>query len=576
MIILLLVAFLAGVVTILSPCILPLLPIVLSGGVSGGKSRPWGVVVGFVGSFTFFTLTLAFLTRLLGISADILRWLAAAVMIIFGITLVSDKIQLWFERAVGFSAGMGQKGPAREDFRSGLILGASLGLVWTPCVGPILATVLSLAILGKVGLDSTLIMFSYAVGTAIPMLLVMYGGRQLLDKQVWLKLHLRGIQRAFGILVILTGVAIFFRLDQSFQSKLLDIFPNWGNGLTSVENIPGVKQSLSKIKSGSSDVQQGEPLFTAQQSEVVAPDFTGGGTWINTPEPLSLNGNLKGKVVLVDFWTYSCINCIRTLPYLRDWYNKYKDQGFVIVGVHSPEFEFEKNTGNVRKAIKDLNVPYPVVQDNDFNIWRAYNNNYWPAHYLISKDGRIIYTHFGEGAYNETEQAIIKALGETRTVTGPEPTVPIMSGQTQETYLGYARGASYDVSLRNNEMYSYNYTSPPGPNGVTLGGAWKVTNEYIEAGEAGAFLELNFKASKVYLVMSNEGSSTALNLRVTLDGKDITSTMKTADMKTLGLINVDRADKFDVIDLGNTFDRHLLRLTADKGVRMYAFTFGSM
>ena len=563
MLLLIFLAFVAGMVTILSPCILPVLPVVLAGGLGGGKRKPLGVILGFVGSFTFFTLSLTLITRLLGIPAEWLRWFAAGVMILFGLTMVLPALKILFERLVRVSGGS-TRGSSEGGFKSGVILGISLGLVWTPCVGPILATVLSLSLVGDVGVGSALVMLSYAIGTSLPMFAVMYGGRELLDRQVWLKNNLGRIEKVFGVLVVIAGLVILMSFDRTIQIWALKVFPGWGAGLTRFEINPLVEDNLSRLREVTTDVEFGRPSFELQGDLMsAAPDFIGGGPWLNS-EPLSLKETLKGKVVLVDFWTYSCINCIRSIPYVKSWYEKYKDDGFIVVGVHSPEFEFEKNTNNVSRAITDLMIPYPVVQDNEFRIWNAYNNHYWPAHYLIGRDGKILYQHFGEGEYSQTEKVIVEALGVSEEVAEVEAKVPIRSGQTPEIYLGYVRAGNFEQNLREEDVFSYAYSGPPDPDRVALGGAWLSRGEYIESGEDGALLELSFKANKVYLVMSRvEGLSAPPGVSVSVDG---------VEKKT---ISVDRAGKYDIVDMGTSFERHVLRLSSERGVRMYAFTFGT-
>jgi len=559
MFLLIALAFVAGVVTILSPCILPVLPVVLAGSVSGGKRKPLGVIVGFVGSFTFFTLTLTLITRALGVPAEWLRWLAAGIMILFGLTMVIPSFKMFFEKILRVS-GAGMRATNEEGFKPGLLLGISLGLVWTPCVGPILATVLSLSLVGQVGIGSFLVMLAYSIGTAIPMFAIMYGGRQLLDRKIWLRNNLERIERGFGVIVVIVGLGILMSFDRALQIWALKVFPGWGAGLTGFEINPVVDENLGRLREGITGVEYGRPSFEILDASK-APELFGG-NWINS-EPLLFSSNLKGSVVLIDFWTYSCINCIRTIPYLRDWYAKYKDQGFVIVGVHSPEFEFEKNSDNVRRAMAELGVLYPVVQDNDFEIWNAYGNRYWPAHYLVNKEGKVIYTHFGEGQYAETERQIVAALGTTAEVM-EEPNVPIRAGQTSEIYLGYARAGNYGQNLRDGSVFEYNLTSSPDNDRVLLRGSWKSHEEYIESAEDEAVMELNFRANKVYLVMSRaDDTDGTLGVNMAVDGED------------KGEIFIDDADKYDLADLGTTFDRHVLRLAADKGVRMYAFTFGT-
>ncbi len=436
-------AFVAGIVTVLSPCILPVLPVVLSGGVGGGKARPWGVITGFMVSFTVFTLTLSTLVQTLGLNPDLLRWISAGLVLVFGIVLVVPALKDGFmelmTRLVSRTSSPVQVGKAPGGYWSGLLLGLGLGLVWTPCVGPIMASVITLALSQSVDAGSVFITLAYTLGTSIPLFLIMVGGRTLLQKAPWFTKHSSGIQRGFGILMVMTALALFTGADRAFSSWLLDVFPSYGSGLTAIENQDSVKKELAKRMP-----KKIESALTVKAADRLT---LGKGAWINSA-PLTLEG-LKGKVVLVDFWTYSCINCIRTLPYLRAWYSKYQDQGFVIVGVHSPEFAFEQSEANVRQAVKDLKVTWPVVQDNAFGIWNAYENQYWPSHYLYGRDGKLIETHFGEGDYAETETAIAQALGSQGKVAPIADVIPVSDGpQTPETYLGYGRGVRFSSPER--------------------------------------------------------------------------------------------------------------------------------
>jgi thiol-disulfide isomerase/thioredoxin len=289
---------------------------------------------------------------------------------------------------------------------------------------------------------------------------------------------------------------------------------------------------------------------------------------------LSLQKELQGKVVLVDFWTYSCINCIRTLPYLRDWYGKYKDKNFVIVGVHSPEFEFEKSKENVAQAIKDFGLEYPVVQDNNFTIWNAYQNQYWPAHYLIDKNGYIRYVHFGEGKYAETENAVRMLLDETPLPTSGEVSQP--QPLTPETYLGAKRAASYSPQQQIDltQPKNYSFVGNLEDDGVALQGTWEITDEYIVSDSDGSIL-LNFDASKAYLVLEPEkGSTLPLKVTVELDGQPLPASYYTQDMNKSGQIEVTKPRKYDLVDLKQSTGRHLLQIKVPKGIRAFAFTFG--
>ena len=332
-------SFLAGVITVLSPCILPILPIILTSSIGGqntGKARPVGVVTGFILSFTFFTLFLSTIVRVSGIPADTLRLFSVLVIAGFGISLLIPAFQLLVERLFSKLSGLMPNNQNRKGFGGGLLIGLSIGLLWTPCVGPILASVISLALTGTVTFDAFLITLSYSLGTAIPMFLIMLGGQNALRKVPWLLSRLGLIQKLFGIIMILTAAGIFFNIDRTFQTYILNTFPQYGTGLTQLEDNELIRNALDKKQGKTTDKNAiGKPMFTLLEDKgVKAPELIPGGVWFNT-KPLTMS-ELKGKVVIVDFWTYSCINCQRTLPYLREWNKKYKDKGLIIIGVHAP------------------------------------------------------------------------------------------------------------------------------------------------------------------------------------------------------------------------------------------------
>lgn len=576
MLLLVLFAFLAGVVTVLSPCILPVLPLILSSGVSGtdrDRSRPLGVIVGFVASFTFFTLFLSALVRILGIPADALRVFSVVVMAGFGLSLVVPRFQTFLERLFSRLTGLAPDVPSRRDFGSGVILGLSLGLLWTPCVGPILASVIALALGGSVTPATFAITFAYALGTAVPLLAVMRGGRTLLHRVPWLLARAGRIQQAFGLLMILTAFAIFTGLDRKFQTFVLNAFPRYGTGLTALEDRGFIRAELGKLNgSGAPDsVANGQPSFTLQPKGVPAPEIIPGGAWINSP-PLTLAG-LRGKVVVLDFWTYSCINCQRTLPYLRDWYATYAAKGLVIIGVHAPEFEFEKSEANVRRAVDDFHLPYPVVQDNDFATWRAYGNHYWPAKYFIDQDGNIRYTHFGEGGYDESERVIQALLAEAGAtgVSGPVSSAPADANfaGTPETYLGSARIRNFASPERLVPDAVSNYSAPVvlPRDGFAYAGRWTVTGEHADP-HPGAVLTLDFTAKEVYLVMRPQAGT--VRVRVTVDG--IPQYFGSDVME--GSVTVDADRLYRLVSLP-TPGRHILQLEfPDDHAELYAFTFG--
>lgn len=523
-------------------------------------------------SFTFFTLFLSTIVRLSGISADILRVFSIAVIAGFGVSLLIPQFQILVERLFSKLANFMPNNRNRSGFGGGLLIGLSVGLLWTPCVGPILASVISLAITGTVTLDAFLITFAYSLGTAIPMFLIMLGGQSTLRRVPWLLSNLGHIQKLFGILMILTAIGIFFNIDRKFQTFVLDTFPQYGVGLTKLEDNALIRNILNKkSETGTQKESMLKPIFNLLNPQnIKAPDVIPGGVWFNS-KPLTLD-ELKGKVVIIDFWTYSCINCQRTLPYLRSWYEKYKDKGLVIIGVHSPEFEFEKNEKNVAAAIKDFQLTYPVVQDNDFATWRAYDNRYWPAKYFIDKEGYIRYLHFGEGAYDESEKVIQELLSEAgaKDVFSEinNPTYQINS-KTPEIYLGYGRIDHFasPETIKQNTLGIYTTPNTLRNNEMAYEGDWNVMEEYANP-QHGAKLHLNFDAQEVFLVMRTKGVPAKITVyidnRLQYFGNDNIG----------GAVTVDEDKLYKLIKLPSP-GKHNLRIEfQDSNTELYAFTFG--
>lgn len=567
MIVLAIFAFIAGVVIVLSPCILPVLPIILTSTIGSQHtySRPLGVVAGFVLSFTFFTLFLSTIVRISGLPADALRTFSIVVIGLFGVSLLVPRVQVLLEQLFSKLSSRVPVGSQRPGFVGGLLIGVSLGLLWTPCVGPILASVISLALTGSVTLDAAIITMAYASGTAIPMFMIMVGGQKALTRVPWLVRNTANIQKAFGVIMILTAVGIYFNVDRSFQVYILEKFPSYGEGLTRFEQVPQVRDRLN-------DMKDSELVLIEEGVANPNPEFEGATGWVNS-EPLTFSDKLKGKVVLVDFWTYTCINCIRTLPYLKAWYETYENDGFVIVGVHTPEFEFEKDTDNVRKAMQDFGLTYPVVQDNDYKIWQSYNNMYWPAHYLIDRQGKIRYTHFGEGKYDEAERMIRKLLEEGGSVDSEETGMLDLTPQTRrtpETYLGYGRidrvanvGGIVEDAIQT-------YTAPPGldTHYIAFGGQWLITREYAQS-QKGSKLLLQYEGRDVFLVMRSVDPNKAVDVHVKLDGK----VFSTGPDLQKGVVRV-RDDRLYTIMQLPVGAIHDLELEFDGAVQVFAFTFG--
>ncbi|MGI8421819.1 MAG: cytochrome c biogenesis protein DipZ [Gaiellaceae bacterium] len=551
MIVLLGIGLLAGVITAISPCVLPVLPILLAGGASGGQRRPYAIIGGLVASFTFFTLATAWIIHALGLPQDLLRDIAIALLFVLAATLLVPQIGLLLERP--FARLTRRRG---GDLGGGLVLGASLGLFFVPCARPVLATVTVLSAQRKIGLDTALLTLAYALGAAIPMLLVALGGRSVAQR-----IQARGtlIRRTSGVLMAAAAVALVFNVEQNLQIKL----GGYTNAIQKhVEETGAAKKQLAKLnRTDQSAAFAAIATASPLQDLGPAPEFRGISSWLNTPgnKPLSLAA-LRGKVVLIDFWTYSCINCLRTLPHLESWDRAYRKDGLVIVGVHTPEFAFEHVLSNVRKATKDLGVRYPVALDNSYGTWNAYANQYWPAEYFIDRLGHVRRAHFGEGEYGKSEQTIRSLLAEGH-VSVPKRTTALADTTptgllTPETYLGGARLDRYVGSpISADRMAAYRFPAAIPQNGLAYAGRWKVGGERILAGE-GARLRIRFHARNVYLVLGGHG-----RVQTLVDGRPFGSTKVTAD-KLYTLVHVP-----SIAD-------GLLELRFTPGVDAYAFTFG--
>ena len=547
MLVLLGVAFLAGVITALSPCVLPVLPLLLAGSAaSDSRWRPYAVMAGLVVSFTTFTLAGAALLSVLGLPQDLLRTLAIAMLFLLAASLLSQRVARALERPFLF---LTRRPLARES--SGFVMGLSAGLVMVPCAGPVLAAVAALAATGEVTWRVVLVTIAYSVGHAVPLLAIAIGGQRLTSGVRVLRTHAYALRQAAGVIVALTAVAIVLNAPE----KLATAVPGYTRAFQDrVESSPTAQQELDRL--GGADSAEAVEADRAGS----APEIEGIEKWINTPDeaPLSLD-TLRGRVVLVDFWTYSCINCLRTLPHLKAWDAAYRGAGLTIVGVHSPEFAFERVPDNVGDAVDRLGIRYPVALDNDFATWRAYSNQYWPAKYLVDRRGNVRYHHFGEGEYEETERVIRELLGErvpARTAS-VDPDV-LLAPRTPESYLGYERLARF-ANGRVAPDVEWTYTLPAGrlPTDVLgYAGRWKVEGERIVAGED-ARLRLHFQAKDVFLVLEGEG-----DVDVRVDGNAVRT------VRVSGLPRLYTIVRFPQSRQG------LLALRFSPGLAGYAFTFG--
>lgn len=578
MLVLVVFAFVAGLVTILSPCILPVLPVVLSSSVAGGRKRPLGVIVGLVFSFAFFTLVVSQVVIALNLPATALRVAAVVALAVLGIATavpaLNARMEAWLSRLSGGAAGQ----PARRaDWWGGLLTGASLGAVWTPCVGSIVAAVISLTASRQVTWDAAALVVAYAVGVGVPLLAVAYGGRAVMARTRLLSRHLGRVQQGFGVVMVATAALIALNVDVAVTAWATQSLPEgWTARLSRIEEAEEVRGALDRLTGVESlPGVEGDPGegIAALPAIGPAPEIVGIDHWLNG-EPLTIGG-LRGRVVLVDFWTYSCINCIRTLPYLTAWHDKYADDGLVIIGVHSPEFAFERETVNVQDAIERFGIRYPVAQDNGFQTWRAFGNRYWPAKYLIDAEGYLRYVHYGEGAYEESERVIRALLAEIG--ASPEEDLeddrlpPIARFQTPELYIGTLRQTHFAApdQVVPGEPSLYYLPEAVPLHEFAVEGRWRFEDEYAQVETAGARLRLHFTARDVYLVM-DAPEPTAVRVELILAGAE----NRSPDLDGEGRVTVEGARLYHLVSLDAVQEGAVDVVFLGRGVRAYAFTFG--
>jgi cytochrome c biogenesis protein CcdA/thiol-disulfide isomerase/thioredoxin len=534
------IAFLAGVVTAVSPCVLPVLPIVFAGGASGGgRRRPLAIVAGVVVAFTASLLLVSWLLRQLHLPQDLLRNIAIALLFVAAATLVFPPLGVVIERPL---ARLSRR-PA-GDLGGGFLLGLSLGLVFVPCGGVIQGYIAAQsASVGDIGAKTIAITISYALGAAVPMLVIAYGGRAVASGLHTFRAHAQPIRVALGVLVAASAFLIVFHVDRTLQTKIGDYTASLQHAEKSCYARKRLGYSCNRERTELADLG-------------TAPDFRGISEWFNS-KPLSLE-RLRGKVVLVDFWTYSCINCLRTLPHLKAWWREYRRAGFEIVGVHTPEFAFEHDPSNVREAVKQLGVTWPVALDPHYATWNAYRNEFWPAEYLIDRDGRIRNEHFGEGEYDRTERLIRQLLGEPGTAHAELADMTPTELVTPETYLGYEHGLDRYVGSRPVPDAFARYAAPArvAQNAWGFSGRWRLGAEHSTAGP-GARLVLHFHAKDVYLVMGGSG-------RV---GVEVAGHM----LGTIPVRGISRL--YSVLRTPHVLDAKL-QLSFSRGVSVYSFTFG--
>lgn len=563
-------AFIAGMLTVLAPCVLPLLPIIIGGSVNTkeiDKKRPLIISVSLAFSLLLFTLLLKFTTLLIDIPPKSITIFSGTIIVLLGLFTLFPMVYARLLGKLGIESkalsllGKGQN--SKNKYIGAVITGAALGPVFSSCspvYGYILATVLPVSL----GLALSY-MISYILGLALVLLLIGYYGQKFVKRIKWLANPTGFFQRIMAVLFIAVGLLIITGQDKALQT--------WVSRNTPF-NIDSLSEKL--LPSDNRKTNDGE-LFNVNPypaSEIVGVD-----QWINSG-PQSIK-ELRGKVVLVDFWTYSCINCIRNNPYIENWYRSYKDKGFTVLGLHAPEFSFERNKANVEKAVIDQGLSYPVGLDNDFASWGAFGNRFWPTYYLIDADGNVRRIHSGEGEYEQSEQAIRQLLQENGATLESKmftksSSVPISDKQTPETYLGIKRASNFTgnpKALGSSDIAPFTFptSKPLGTDYWALSGSWTVTGEHITA-LVDAKLRFNVAAKDVYVVASADKEK---NMRLFVDGIEIEKTNFAGSDVSDGKVKVSSSRLYKLVDFGSFKDGAVIELEVDPGVQLNVFTFGS-
>ncbi len=587
-------ALLAGAGTAITPCVLPVLPALLSASAVGGRRRPLGIVVGLAATFTIAIVALAQLVKGVGLASGAARDVAIIVLIAFGLIMLIPSLAARLQAPLSRLARFGPR-TRGSGFWSGLGVGGALGFVCAPCAGPILAAVTSVSASSGASARIVAVALAYSAGLGAMLLLYAVGGRLVIER---LRRSLRDhiVERALGLILLATGVAMAANLDVRFEEALAKntslpaflIDPTHG-----LETSGAVQSRLASLRPASPfasrqreasanpvSAQVGVSIPGVQTPSLphlgTAPEFANTQRWFNTPggQPLTL-GRLRGHVVLIDFWTYTCINCIRTLPFLKGLYATYHPYGLDVIGVETPEFTFEQEATNVQQAIRSDGLRYPVVQDNRYGTWNAWGNQYWPAEYLVDAHGAVRHTQFGEGDYKKSEAAVRELLYQAGVRSLPAPMsahaiMPSSNLQTPETYLSPDRAQGFVQPLKSG-VHVYGSVPYVHPNQFALKGTWSINSQNATPVSAGATIQAGFDAANVYLVMTSSGNARR-SVGVLLDGKPIPAADAGIDVHA-GTVTVQGQRLYSLVSLRSD-EFHDLTLEVPPGVSAYDFTFG--
>ncbi|OJH78174.1 MAG: cytochrome C biogenesis protein [Stenotrophomonas maltophilia] len=585
---LLLLAYLGGVLTLLSPCILPVLPFVFARADRPFLRSTLPLLLGMAPTFTVVASLAAVGSQWVAQANQVGRWVALVLMAVFAIALLwptlADHLLAPFQR---IGARLSARADAADAAGRGgawtsLLIGIATGLLWAPCAGPILGLVLTGAALNGASVGTSSLLLAYALGAVTALALAVWvGGRVFRALQARLGLG-NVVRRVLGVAALLAVVAIGLGWDTGLLTRLSAVSTaRIEQGL--LDAVPGTQPAAPPMMMMAAG-QAGAPLPV----EGTLPTLDGATGWLNSP-PLSRE-QLHGKVVLIDFWTYSCINCLRAMPFVHEWAQRYRDHGLVVIGVHTPEFAFERDPRNVMKAVQQLKVEYPVALDNQYAIWRAFNNRYWPAHYFVDAQGNIRGHQFGEGNYAHSEQVIRRLLVEAGQTELPPPADPAAADlqgvatqadmgnlRSPETYLGHARAEQFASpgGQRADAAFGYTLPSTLALNQWGLSGQWRVNDEAAQLQQAGGRIAFQFHARDLHLVLAPGEDGKPVRFRVLLDGKPLPAADAGADVAADGTGTVNEHRLYQLIRQRGTIGPHRFEIEfLDAGVQAYAFTFG--
>jgi cytochrome c biogenesis protein CcdA/thiol-disulfide isomerase/thioredoxin len=571
-----LIGFLGGLITGISPCILPVLPVIFFSGTqsarveSGGgvavetkptlsdRLRPYRVIAGLVLSFSVVTLAGSALLSLLHLPQDAIRWVALIALVAIGVGLIFPAFEALLEKP--FS-----KLPQKQfgSGSSGFGLGLALGVLYVPCAGPVLAAIVIAGATGTVGLPTIVLTLSFALGAALPLLFFALAGRRVAERVAAFRRRQREIRIAAGVVTILLAVALAFNLPAALQRAI----PDYTGSLQ--ERVGGDEQIREKLNLAGLVNDQNKELSNCTdgapelESCGTAPDIKNISAWLNTPNGAAVDlKTLRGKVVLIDFWAYSCINCQRATPHIVDWYDTYRDLGFEVIGVHTPEYAFERVEGNVASGARDLGITYPVALDNGYSTWTNYRNRYWPAKYLVDASGTVRHIKFGEGDYDTTERLIRQLIIEATPSAQLPPSVDAddttpQDQTTAETYLSVGKVVNYGGSGAYDEgSFKFSYPQQLPDDSFALRGDWALDYQGATSRGRDSSIALNYRAKDVYIVVGGEGT-----LAVTRDG--VRSTVPISGPPTL----------HQIVDEGQVA-RGRLDVAVPPGLQVFSFTYG--